>query len=228
MLTYQNIDWSLPSEHGYTLRDVVEGMGYDYGLDDYPIFDPDYRKTLNRAIIDHFWFRQIASDTPARFVFYLNRKMREIMPTYNAIYAKVREDGFDALADYSNSDTGSSDSESTGTNANKSSGASSVSNGGDTYTSDTPQQVLNDPTAITLANNLVRQSGTTDTNESRSDASTSDSSGHTAYVRRSTGYGGGLARGVVELISTRFMSTDRLVFSELEACFVQTYDDYND
>lgn len=215
MLTFDNRDYVTPSEHEYTLRDVVEGMGYDLGLQDYPIFDPDYRATLNQGIYDHFCFREVASETPSMFVFYLNRKLREVMPTYNAIYAKVREEGFDALADFSSAQNSTSDGTSSNTGTSKSDST------GDTYNSDTPQQILNDPTTITLANNLVRQSS--------GSTGTDDSSGtsHSDYVAKSTGYSGGIAKNVIDAIAARYMATDTLVYDALECCFMQLWNDAN-
>lgn len=59
---------------------------YPLALNSYPIFDEDYRETLNNKIIAHFWFNEIGSETADRFNFYLNRKMYEIMPYYNQLY----------------------------------------------------------------------------------------------------------------------------------------------
>lgn len=67
------------------LRRLTE-LGYDFGLNDYPIFDESYRNVLNRKIIEHFWFREIGYETIHMFLFALNRKMREIMPLYNQRY----------------------------------------------------------------------------------------------------------------------------------------------
>ena len=63
----------------YTMRDIVEGYGYDIGLKDYPIFDEAYRDILNRKIQEHFWFREFSADTPQKALFFLNRKMSEQM-----------------------------------------------------------------------------------------------------------------------------------------------------
>ena len=39
MLTFNNNDFATLDEHKYTLRDIVEALGYDWGMQDYPIFD---------------------------------------------------------------------------------------------------------------------------------------------------------------------------------------------
>ena len=68
------------------LRDLVEKYHFQLALNDYPIFDENYRPLLNRKIIEHFYFREIGMETPDRFNFYLRRKLNEIMPYYNKLY----------------------------------------------------------------------------------------------------------------------------------------------
>lgn len=67
------------------LKTLVES-GFDIGLNEYPIWDEDYRVVLNKKITDHYWFREIGQETPGLFKFYLNRTMNEIMPYYNQLY----------------------------------------------------------------------------------------------------------------------------------------------
>jgi hypothetical protein len=55
----------------YTVElDSLIRNNYDLGLKDYPIFDESYRDALNKKILDHFRFREIGFETPARFKFY--------------------------------------------------------------------------------------------------------------------------------------------------------------
>lgn len=75
------------SEYTIELRQIADpDYGFDIGLQEYPIFDESYRETLNKKILDHYWFHEIEYETPERFVFELNRKMAEIMPFYNQYY----------------------------------------------------------------------------------------------------------------------------------------------
>lgn len=67
------------------LRYLVE-TNYDLGLNDYPIFNEDYRETLNNKIISHFYMREIGFETAGLFVNRLRTKMNEIMPYYNKLY----------------------------------------------------------------------------------------------------------------------------------------------
>lgn len=58
----------------------------------YPIFDEEYRKTLEKRIIDFYYFREIGVDNWGEFVFKLNAKMNLIMPMYNKFYESARLD----------------------------------------------------------------------------------------------------------------------------------------
>ena len=73
------------SKYTTELRFLLES-GYDLGLTEYPIFDENYRNGLNQKILDHYRFREIGAETPARFRHYLNARLNEIMPLYNQMY----------------------------------------------------------------------------------------------------------------------------------------------
>ena len=64
---------------------------FDFGLNDYPIFDETYRNVLNNNIINHYLMNEIGFETPALFKFYLNQTMNEIMPYYNELYKAQKE-----------------------------------------------------------------------------------------------------------------------------------------
>lgn len=75
-----------------TLRDVVHLYGDDIwdAARPYPIWNESEREELQNKIYDHFEFRKIAQDTPALFVAYLNRRMREMMPVINPILQRLQ------------------------------------------------------------------------------------------------------------------------------------------
>lgn len=63
---------------------------FDFGLDTYPIFDNNYRATLNTKILNHYYNNEIGFETPELFKFYLNNKLNEIMPYYNTLYNNLK------------------------------------------------------------------------------------------------------------------------------------------
>ena len=68
-----------------TIHELKE-QGFDFGLNDYPIFDESHRQELNKKILEEYEMEEIVSETTALFKFYLNRNMRKIMPYYNKLY----------------------------------------------------------------------------------------------------------------------------------------------
>lgn len=75
----------IPAQYTIVLKTLLDN-GYDLGLDKYPIFDENYRVTLNTKIINHYLTREIAWETAGLFKFHLNSVMAEIMPLYNQYY----------------------------------------------------------------------------------------------------------------------------------------------
>ena len=73
------------SKYTTELRYLIEN-NFDIGLKDYPIFDENYRESLNQKIINHYYFREIGMETAELFKRYLNNTMREIIPYYNQLY----------------------------------------------------------------------------------------------------------------------------------------------
>lgn len=67
------------------IRELVEDgwLLFDFP---YPIFNEDHRPILERKILDHYWFRDIAYDAPGHFQKRLQTKMNEIMPHANERY----------------------------------------------------------------------------------------------------------------------------------------------
>lgn len=77
------------SKYSMELRHILDsGFGLDIGLgvDDYEIFDEDYRAILNNKIKKHYYFCEIGFETADVFKHYLNTKMNEIMVYYNKLY----------------------------------------------------------------------------------------------------------------------------------------------
>lgn len=188
----------------YTMRDIVEGYGFDLGLSDYPIFDEAYRSILNQKIQEHFWFREFSADTPQRAIFYLNRKMREQMPQINKLYEALRdEDPFFVISET----TGSS----TGTGTEKS---SSVGDAKQIF-SDTPQVQLiggHDDYATTLTGNV----STANADATRNSAS--------SYITRTKTQAGTLV-AAAEIWIDGINNGDLVVFDRLEPLFVQVWND---
>lgn len=212
---YYNLDSAAPEEHRYTLRDVAEGLGYDIGLSDYPLFDEGYRGHLNRGIYDHFAMREIATETPADFIFYLNRRMRENMPTYNAMYQRIARDDFDPFATTSTQGTASNTSDTASANTSESSNASTATN------SSTPASYLESPEGVQYMDSLGKNTGSA----SGKDSGTSSTKGSSHYSTSTVGTDWGTA--FAGAIDSAFLNVDVAVYNMLEPCFMQVWTDAN-
>lgn len=102
---------------------------FDEYMKHYPIWDEDYRKVLNNKILDHYYFREIAYETPDRFGIRLRTKLNEIMPFYNELYKSLVLD-FNPLynIDYTETTTGEKDNQSNTLSNNTSSNESNSDN----------------------------------------------------------------------------------------------------
>ena len=68
-----------------TIKSLIDNE-FDFGLQDYPIFNETYRDTLNNNILNYYYEREIGFETAELFKFYLNNTMKLIMPKYNELY----------------------------------------------------------------------------------------------------------------------------------------------
>ena len=68
-----------------TIRTLIDN-NFDFELNEYPIFDETYRKTLNQNILNHYYNDEIGFETASLFRFHLKARLNEIMPYYNNLY----------------------------------------------------------------------------------------------------------------------------------------------
>ena len=102
-------------------------MGFDLWGFEYPsYYKGEEKKAFEQKVIDHYRFRQIGQETPARFRHYFRTRIKEIMPYYIQLYKS--QEVMEALEDpFGNVDiTETFEQETTGT----SSGTSSTVNSG--------------------------------------------------------------------------------------------------
>lgn len=65
---------------------TLKQNNFNFGLQDYPIFNESYRETLNNNILNYYFESEIGFETAELFKFYLNSTMQLIMPKYNEMY----------------------------------------------------------------------------------------------------------------------------------------------
>lgn len=246
MSLYEDGECGVPYNRGaiftVELGSLVEN-GFDLGLDKYPIFDEEYRAPLNNKIIEHFYFREIGLETPALFKRFLNRKMNEIMPYYNQLYASTLHD-IDPFSNYEMRTEGSSfgsskqtrdfeRSENTTTRADSTTANDTCSKARNVV-SVTPQMQLSgnedyatnltDSKSETAANGTSTQKSTAESNSS--DTAKADSSSTEDYVTHVTGISGITKSQAILQFRETFLNIDMMVINDLNELFMGLYTDY--
>lgn len=161
----------------------------DDAMSEYPMYVPENpvtfsviptREELNKIILNHFKYREIAFETVGRFIDELRTTLNEIMPFYYQLYKT--EDIMNGLDDvFGNVDMIESYTETNSTTGNASTSATSSANSESNdknVSSDTPQGDLNisndDIDNVSYANNVTWNKVNTST--SGSDSGTSQTS----------------------------------------------------
>ena len=232
-----------------TIKTLID-TGFDFKLDTYPIFDENYRNTLNQKILNHYYENEIGFETPALFRFYLNSKLNEIMPFYNILYEKqlqllqnidknvnITEDfrGTDTkhnTASASNSSHSETETESASNSS--SSGSSSSKN----LFQDTPQGSISqtDIDAQTWATNLTLDSASNEneiedtssssgsSNNTSSNSSTVNENGTNNYIKSIIGNNGGRYNlDILADLQKNLMNVDLMIINDLNELFMQIF-----
>ena len=200
------------SKYTTTIK-VLKDNNFNFGLDSYPIFDENYRETLNNNILNHYLMNEIGFETAELFKFYLNQKMNEIMPYYNELY-KVQKKLIDEnllLNNVNLTETlhGSNTTETSST-------SQSLSNGKNLY-QDTPQGQISqtDIDKQTWATNLTLNKNKIE------DESNATGNGTNEYLKTIIGNNGGKFNiDVLNDIKNNLMNIDLMIINELNDLFM--------
>lgn len=214
-----------------TIKSLIDN-NFDFQLDEYPIFDENYRNTLNQNILYHYYENEIGFETAPLFRFYLKQKLNEIMPYYNELY-KVQKKLIDENLLLNNVNI-TENLQGTNTN-NTSTSASSQSNSSNSGTSnnknlflDTPQGdeykgTINDTnyaTNVTFDNNSTSNT----IQDTSSNSGTANVSGTNAYIKTIIGNNGAKFNiDVLNDIKNKLMNIDLLIINELNDLFMQIF-----
>ena len=200
------------AKYTITIKTLIDN-NFDFKMDSYPIFDENYRKTLNQNILYHYYENEIGFETAPLFRFYLNQKLNEIMPYYNELY-KIQKKLIDENLLLNNVNLTETLH---GSNTTKTSSTSqSLSNGKNLF-QDTPQGQISqtDIDNQTWATNL-----TLNKNEIE-DESNATGNGTNEYLKTIIGNNGGKFNiDVLNDIKNNLMNIDLMIINELNDLFM--------
>lgn len=198
------------SKYTITIKNLIKN-NFHFNMYGYPIFDENYRDTLNKKILDHYLMSEIGLETPELFNHYLGSKLNEIMPYYNILYQKQTsllnnlEHNVNLTETFNRNIENETSGESTGTSNNK------------TLFEDTPQGQLVQSTMenMTHASNINFGKSTDTTNSTSSGNSTED------YIKTITGNNGGKYNTeILNEIKNNLLNIDLMVINELSDLFM--------
>lgn len=227
------------AKYTITIKTLIDN-NFDFQMTNYPIFDENYRETLNNNILNHYYENEIGFETAPLFRFYLNQKLNEIMPYYNELY-KAQKNLIDNNLLLNNvnitetlsgnnikQDTNNSTTTTSTTSQSTNSGTSNNKN----LFQDTPQgQISNtDINNQTWATNLTLDNNTTNNtiNDSTSGNGTSNntlnSSESNNYIKTIIGNNGGKFNiDILNDIKNNLMNIDLMIINELYDLFMQIF-----
>lgn len=211
------------AKYTITIKTLIDN-NFDFQMTNYPIFDENYRETLNHNILYHYYENEIGFETAPLFRLYLNQRLNEIMPKYNELY-KAQKNLIDnnLLLNNVNLTESLSGQNSTLTSSTSQSTNSGTSNNKNLF-QDTPQGEISstDIDNQTWATNLTLDSNTT--NNSINDSSSATGSGTNSYLKTIIGNNGGKFNiDILNDIKNNLMNIDLMVIDELYDLFMQIF-----
>lgn len=197
------------------LRTILEN-GNSISLNDYPIFDENYRSVLNTNIIDYYYFREIGFETVAQFNHYLNNKMNIIMPYYNKIYIATLKE-INPLNNYNLTEKYEKIYEGSGNNTTNDTSNSDSLNA----FSDTPQGNVSN-NEITELNYL---SEATQNKANYKNLSTSNMKNNATenYIKNTSGTQGIPESEMIRKYIDSLLNVDKMVIDELSDLFMKVW-----
>lgn len=211
------------AKYTITIKTLIDN-NFDFQMTDYPIFDENYRETLNNNILYHYYENEIGFETAPLFRLYLNQRLNEIMPKYNELY-KAQKNLIDnnLLLNNVNLTETLSGKNATSTLSTSQSTNSGTSNNKNLF-QDTPQgQISNtDINNQTWATNLTLDSNTS--NNTINDSSSATGSGTNSYLKTIIGNNGGKFNiDILNDIKNNLMNIDLMIIDELYDLFMQIF-----
>ena len=209
------------SKYTITIKNLIDNH-FDFKMTSYPIFDENYRNTLNQNILNHYYESEIGFETASLFRFYLNQTLNEIMPYYNELYKIQKEVLKNATNNVNLTETLQRDT-STTTNSNSTSNNNGENNSKNVFL-DTPQGGLykGDIDDTDYATNVTWNKN--DTSNSITDNSASSGTGNENYVKTIIGNNGNkYSVELLQQLKDNLMNIDLMIINDLNDLFMGIY-----
>ena len=224
------------AKYTITIKTLIDN-NFDFQLTSYPIFDENYRETLNHNILYHYYENEIGFETPSLFRLYLNQKLNEIMPYYNELYKAQKNiidnnlllNNVNITENLQGTNTKQDTNNTTTTSSSQSNSTNNGTSNNKNLFQDTPQGTIvqTDIDSQTYATNLTLDRNTTnntinDTSSSNGSANiTLNSNGTNNYIKTIIGNNGGKFNiDLLNDIKNNLMNIDLMIINELNDLFM--------
>jgi hypothetical protein len=197
------------------LRTILEN-GNSLSLNNYPIFDENYRNVLNTNIIDYYYFREIGFETVAQFNHYLNNKMNIIMPYYNKIYIATLKE-INPLNNYNLTEKYEKINEASGNNTTNDSSNSDSLNA----FSDTPQGNVSNNEITEL--NYLSEATQNKANYKNTSVSNMKNNATENYIKNTSGTQGIPESEMIRKYIDSLLNVDKMIIDELSDLFMKVW-----
>lgn len=205
-----------------TIQTLINN-GFDFQLDKYPIFDENYRETLNNKILNHYFDAEIGFETAPLFRHYLLAKLNEIMPIYNIMYEKQKDLLENIFGNVNLTETFDGENSNNSNVSNNSQSRSTGNSNMKNLFQDTPQGEL-DTTSIKnqkWATNLSLNENNTNGNITDNSTSIGNSNGTNNYIKKIIGNNGGKYNiELLKEIQNSILNIDIMIINELQDLFM--------
>lgn len=227
------------AKYTITIKTLIDN-NFDFQMTQYPIFDENYRNTLNHNILYHYYENEIGFETAPLFRLYLNQKLNEIMPYYNELY-KAQKKMIDEnlllnnvnLTEQLQGSNTRHDTNNTTTNTNSTS--TSTNNGTSNNKNlfqDTPQGEISNTeidnqkwaTNLTLDRNTTNNTINDNSNSNGTSNNILNSNGTNEYIKSIIGNNGGKFNiDLLNDIKDKLMNIDLMIINDLNELFMQIF-----
>lgn len=208
-----------------TIQTLINN-NFDFQLDKYPIFDENYRETLNNKILNHYFDAEIGFETAPLFRHYLLAKLNEIMPLYNIMYEKQKDLLENIFGNVNLTETFEGENSNNSNVSNNSQSNSTGNSNMKNLFQDTPQGELN-TTSINnqkWATNLTLNENSTNGNITDNSTSVGNSNGTNNYIKKIIGNNGGKYNiELLKEIQNSILNIDIMIINELQDLFMGIY-----
>lgn len=210
------------SKYTTSIKNLIDNK-FDFKMTSYPIFDENYRETLNNNILNHYYENEIGFETASLFRFYLNQKLNEIMPYYNELY-KVQHDMINNITNNVNLTETFKRNTETDTSSNSNSVNTGNSNSKNLF-QDTPQGNISnqdiDASSVYASNITLNKNNTSN---SISDTSSTNGVGVEEYIKTIVGNNGNKYNiDILKQVKDNLMNIDLMIINELNELFMGIY-----